>query len=62
MCSKEGVYQTFKNKMPTYSKESIIEWWNYFKNLLAMMATQATGVFRIHYYCNYFIECVILDS
>lgn len=44
MCSKEGVYHTFKNRVSVYSKDPIKEWWNYFKNLLTMMATQATGV------------------
>lgn len=46
MCSKEGVFQTFKNRGPTYSKYPIMDWWNDFKNLLAMMATQATGVIK----------------
>lgn len=45
MCSKEGVYHTFKNRVTTFSKDPIKEWWNYFKNLLSMMATQTTGVY-----------------
>ncbi|XP_072387692.1 glycosylphosphatidylinositol anchor attachment 1 protein [Diabrotica undecimpunctata] len=44
MCAKEGVYQTFKNKGPRYSRDPVKEWWNYFKNLLSMMATQASGI------------------
>lgn len=44
MCSKEGVYHTFKNRPSVYSKDPVKEWWGYFKNLLSMMATQATGV------------------
>lgn len=44
MCSKEDVYQTFKNRPLAFSRDPIKEWWNYFKNLLAMMATQTTGV------------------
>lgn len=44
MCSKEGLYHTFKNRGIQYHRDATKEWWNYFKNLLAMMATQATGV------------------
>ncbi|KAG5900575.1 hypothetical protein JTB14_022880 [Gonioctena quinquepunctata] len=44
MCAKEGLYHTFKNRGPKYFKDPIKEWWNYFRNLLAMMATQATGI------------------
>ncbi|XP_074035846.1 glycosylphosphatidylinositol anchor attachment 1 [Leptinotarsa decemlineata] len=44
MCAKEGLYHTFKNRGPKYYRDFFKEWWNYFKNLLAMMATQATGI------------------
>lgn len=44
MCTKEGVYQTFKNKGPFYSRKPSKEWLNYFRNMLSMMGTQATGV------------------
>ncbi|CAG9860436.1 unnamed protein product [Phyllotreta striolata] len=44
MCSKEGVYQTFKNRGHFYTRKPLLEWWNYFKNMLTMMATQATGI------------------
>lgn len=44
MCTKEGLYHTFKNKGPEYHRDPIKEWKYYFRNLLAMVATQATGV------------------
>ncbi|KAJ8946439.1 hypothetical protein NQ318_014426 [Aromia moschata] len=44
MCVKEGVYHTFKNKGIEYHKDPVKEWLYYFKNLLAMAATQATGI------------------
>ncbi|XP_018578205.1 glycosylphosphatidylinositol anchor attachment 1 protein [Anoplophora glabripennis] len=44
MCTKEGLYHTFKNKGPEYHRDPIKEWKYYFRNLLAMVATQATGI------------------
>ncbi|CAG9813559.1 unnamed protein product [Phaedon cochleariae] len=44
MCAKEGLHHTFKNKAAKYYKDPMKEWQNNFKNLLAMMATQATGI------------------
>nr|CAI5838297.1 unnamed protein product [Callosobruchus analis] len=44
MCSREGLYQTFKNRGLHYYRNEFKEWWSYFKNTLAMMATQATGI------------------
>lgn len=44
MCTKEGVYQTFKNRIPRYYRDPVKEWWNNFQNLLLMMATQAVGI------------------
>lgn len=47
MCTKEGLYHTFKNKGPEYHRDPVKEWKYYFSNLLAMVATQATGVFIV---------------
>ncbi|KAJ8925394.1 hypothetical protein NQ315_009226 [Exocentrus adspersus] len=44
MCTKEGLYHTFKNKGPEYHRDPIKEWKYHFRNLLAMAATQATGI------------------
>lgn len=44
MCTKEGLYHTFKNKGPEYHRDPVKEWKYYFSNLLAMVATQATGI------------------
>ncbi|CAH1963460.1 unnamed protein product [Acanthoscelides obtectus] len=44
MCSREGLYQTFKNRGLHYYRNEFKEWWRYFRNTLAMMATQASGI------------------
>lgn len=44
ICAKEGIFHTFKDRTGAYSKSPIKEWWHYFKNMMAMVATQATGI------------------
>ncbi|CAG9772012.1 unnamed protein product [Ceutorhynchus assimilis] len=44
ICIKEGVFYTFKSKSRAYFRDPYTEWLYYFKNLLAMMTTHATGI------------------
>lgn len=44
ICIKEGVFYTFKGKIPQYPKSHYKQWLYYFKNMLRMVSTQATGI------------------
>ncbi|ERL95801.1 glycosylphosphatidylinositol anchor attachment 1 protein-like [Dendroctonus ponderosae] len=44
ICAKEGIFYTFKERTATFSKSPYKEWWHYFKNMMSMVATQATGI------------------
>ncbi|KAF7285673.1 hypothetical protein GWI33_010251 [Rhynchophorus ferrugineus] len=44
ICAKENVYYTFKGKGIQYFRDPYKEWKHYFKNMLAMIGTQATGI------------------
>ncbi|CAH0551800.1 unnamed protein product [Brassicogethes aeneus] len=44
MCTKEGLSSTFKGRANEYYREPFDVWFHYFKTLMAMFFTQATGI------------------